>query len=361
MAVFYRALTVTLLTLSIAGCASDRGVLGPGVTVAPPRAAGGSSPQDPTPSVTSDRQALQGASIIRVRVTDARGTRVISLPLEEYVLGAVRAELPPETLRDGASSRLLQVQAIVSRTFAVASVGRHAIDHFDLCDSTHCQIYRPALQTEGPNDPAALAVANTRDQVITYQGHVIQALFHSSCGGHTTSAAAVWGGLDPPYLRPVVDTLCARTHPGDWTFAVAESDLRRALNADPKTAVGDRLDRIDISSRDESGRADLMTLAGARAPVVRSEELRAVISRAFGALAFRSTWFTVSRRGDRFVFAGVGYGHGVGLCQVGAILLARAGQSPLDIITHYFPGTRISSGTLAVALPRDQSHIGEIP
>ena len=149
--------------------------------------------------------------------------------------------------------------------------------------------------------------------------------------------------------------------PGDWTFAVTESDLRRALNSDPRTAVGSTLHRIEVTDRNESGRAGLLTLAGSRTPMVRAEELRAVMGRVFGPQAIRSTWFTVSRRDGRFVFAGVGYGHGVGLCQVGATLRARSGQSPIEIIAHYFPGTRVERAAVALALPSQPLHIGEIP
>ncbi len=294
-------------------------------------------------------------------MTDARGTRIITLALEDYVLGAVRAELPPKTLQEDAADRVLQVQALVSRTYAIANLGRHAAEGFDLCDSTHCQLYRSMIRTESATDRAARAVAKTRNEVVTYQGRAIQALFHSNCGGHTTSASSVWGGPDQPYLRPLVDTFCARSSPGDWTFAVTEADLRRALNSEPRTAVGSRLHRIEITERDESGRAAVLTLAGARSPVVRAEELRAVMRRVFGPQAIRSTWFTVTRQGNQFVFAGVGYGHGVGLCQVGATLRARAGWSALDIITHYFPGTRVESARVALRPPTLQVHAGETP
>lgn len=360
MVVHGPALAVAALTLSLAGCASNGGRLDPRVVTLPPPATGGASARIAAPPAAGS-PTPQGALTIRVRVNDARGTRVVTLPLEEYVLGAVRAELPPETLRDDAVARVLQVQAIVSRTYAVASLGRHAADHFDVCDGTHCQVYRPPLPAERPDDGAARAVADTRDEVLTYQGHVIEALFHSHCGGHTTSAGSVWGGPDQPYLRPVADSFCAATHSGDWSVVVSEPNLRRALNADARTAVGDRLFRLDVVSRDESGRAALMTLTGLRSPVVRAEEFRAVIGRALGPQVIRSTLFSVTRRGDGFVFSGIGYGHGVGLCQVGATLRARSGQSALDIVTHYFPGTRLESAALALALPRATFHSGEIP
>lgn len=361
IALIGRTAVVAALTLSIVGCSSGRGRVGPRVTVAPPRSPAGSTTQPPAPPAAADRHQPRLVPALRVRVTDARGTGIMTLPLEEYVLGAVRAELLPRTLQEGAADPLIQVQAIVSRTYAIANLGRHAAEGFDLCDSAHCQLYRPGLRTEGPTDRVARVVAETREEVVTFEGRVIQALFHSNCGGHTTSASSVWGGPDQPYLRPVVDTFCASMSPGDWTFAVTESDLRRALNSDPRTAVGSTLHRIEVTDRNESGRAGLLTLAGSRTPMVRAEEFRAVMGRVFGPQAIRSTWFTVSRRDGRFVFAGVGYGHGVGLCQVGATLRARSGQSPIEIIAHYFPGTRVERAAVALALPSQPLHIGEIP
>ena len=85
----------------------------------------------------------------------------------------------------------------------------------------------------------------------------------------------------------------------------------------------------------------LVGLTGARSPVVRGEELRLVLVRAFGPRSVRSPRFTVRRDGDRFVFAGTGIGHGAGLCQFGAMARLRAGVSPADVIGFYYPGTAI--------------------
>jgi stage II sporulation protein D len=316
--------------------------------VAPPRVA---VPEDPG-AVATPPPSASGAVTVRVRLTDDGGTRVVTMPLDQYVVGAVRAELSPRALQNDVLYRLLQVQAIVSRTYALANIRRHNAEDFDLCDSTHCQLYRGKLASESDADLAARAVAATQGQVITFGGRVIQALFHSSCGGHTTSASAVWGGDDMPYLRPVPDWFCTRPASAtNWEFAVDEPGLRRALNSDVKTTVGSRLARIDVTQRDESGRAELLTLQGTRAPVVRAEEFRAVLRRVFGQRAFRSTWFTVARRGDQFVFTGVGFGHGVGLCQTGASQRAQAGQMPSDIVSHYYPGTRLQAASLALVGP----------
>ena len=352
---------VLVLSLVVAACAPKKTAE---VSVAPPRVAlpdeSAALVAPAPPEVTGLSSAAAGAVTVRVRITDDRGTRVVTMPLDQYVVGAIRAELSPQALQNDVLYRLLQVQAIVSRTYALANVHRHNAEGFDLCDSTHCQLYRARLSSETDTDPAARAVAATQSQVITFAGRVIQALFHSSCGGHTTSAGAVWGGPDMPYLRPVPDWFCARPASAtNWEFTTDEISLRRALNSDVKTTVGNRLGRIEIIQRDPSGRAELVALEGTRAPVVRAEELRSVLRRVFGQGSFRSTWFTIARHGTQFVFTGVGYGHGVGLCQTGASQRAQAGQMPTDILAHYYPGTHLQTASLALVgpVPLDQ-HFG---
>jgi stage II sporulation protein D len=297
-------------------------------------------------------QAVPGASAdleVRVRLTDAQGTRVVSMPLDDYVLGCVRAELPPlsKDKDPRVLERILELQAIVSRTYAVANLHRHEAEGFDLCDSTHCQLYRGPTRTEHAGDPSALAVRTTEGQVVTYGGRAIQAVFHSNCGGHTAAAEQVWNGPPVPYLRPVPDWFCSRTSNAPWTFVTTEADLRRALNADQRTAIGTRLDRVDIDQRDAAGRAVTITLAGAKSSTVRAEDFRATMRRAFGPRSIQSTWFTITRQANEFRFSGVGYGHGVGMCQAGAALRAQAGQSPAAIVAHYFPGTQITAARQA--------------
>jgi stage II sporulation protein D len=267
------------------------------------------------------------------------------------VLGAVRAEVLPSTLRASPPSRALDVQAIVSRTYAAANLGRHAADGYDLCDTTHCQVYRPAAAGEGPGDAAARAVDATRGKVLTFQGRAIQALFHADCGGHTASAASVWGGTDAPYLESVDDWFCTGRPEGTWTFAVEQRTLLQALNADPRTRVGDRLGRVEVISRDPSGRALAVRLVGSGTVSVRAEVFRSVMTQAFGARSIRSTWFDAAQDGARLRFAGMGFGHGVGLCQGGTVRRAEARQTPVEILAHYFPGTRLQAARTGLVRP----------
>jgi stage II sporulation protein D len=334
-----RLLVLSLVTLGVSACAWTTGSNPPqALRVAPPR---GSSPVPAPPAALSPSLAVFAEPLL-VRVIDKGGTRIVAIPVDQYVAGCVRAELLPTTSESDSATGLMGVQAIVSRTYALANRGRHAAEGFDLCDGTHCQLYR-ALAPGVGRDLAAQAVAATENQVITYGGKPIQALFHSNCGGHTADAEAVWGGPGVPYLRPATDEFCVNAPGSHWEFSASTERLRDILNGEPRTAVGTRLDRIEVSERDAAGRAVLIVASGERSPMVRAEEFRSVLRRAFGPRSLKSTWFSVSRRGNDFVFAGVGYGHGVGLCQAGAALRALGGHPAAAIIAHYFPGTRLES------------------
>jgi stage II sporulation protein D len=337
------ALCLSLLALGwlTGGCASRSG---PGPGTRPPA---GETAAERRPAWPA--QALPAS--VRVRVSGKNGSRIVTLPLDEYVLGAVRAEVLPSTLRADPPSRALDVQAIVSRTWAAANLGRHAGDGFDVCDTTHCQVYRAPAAGEGPADAAARAVAATRGMILTFQGRVVQALFHADCGGHTASAAEVWGGTDAPYLEAVDDWFCTRRPASGWTFAIDEPGLLRAVNADPRTRIGARFRRVEVASRDGSGRALTVTLIGSNTVSVRAEVFRAVMTQAFGARSIRSTWFDVTRDGARLRFAGVGFGHGVGLCQGGTLRRVEARQTPAEILAHYFPGTRLQAAAAGNVRP----------
>jgi stage II sporulation protein D len=109
--------------------------------------------------------------------------------------------------------------------------------------------------------------------------------------------------------------------------------------------------RIDVVERDAAGRVVRLALEGSRRVTLRGTGFRAALSEVLGALALRSTLFTVSRSGERFVFEGRGFGHGVGLCQAGALARARAGETPHDILAFYYPGTVIKRGSDPVSAP----------
>jgi stage II sporulation protein D len=275
---------------------------------------------------------------VRVRVAG----KVTSVALDDYVIGAVLAEVTPVGESAAVVARIYDVQSIVARTYAVSQLGRHRQDGFDLCDSTHCQLYQPSrLTTSRFADAARAAVARTSGRVLVYGGRIAEALFHADCGGATTSADAVWGGPARPYLRTVTDNLPAETH-RPWQVSIPAEQLRQALDADPRTDVGRTLTGIEILSRDESGRASGLTVRGERTYTVRGDVLRTVINQKFGDKAVQSTRFTLTRSAGQYTFKGTGYGHGVGLCQRGAITRARQGEGVEEILRVYFAGATVT-------------------
>jgi len=276
--------------------------------------------------------------------------RVTSVPFEEYVLGSALAEVTPVGESPAAVSRIYEVQAIIARTYAVAHLGRHRADGFDVCDATHCQLYDPArIATSRFSAVAADAVRRTAGEVLIYGRRPVDALYHADCGGSTSAADAIWGGRPLPYLRGTADDLPSVTH-RTWTFTAGAEALRAALNRDPRTAVGARFTGIDIASRDDGGRATNVTVRGTQDRVVRGEDFRAVLNRSLGERAIQSTRFAIRRSGASYTFEGTGFGHGVGLCQAGAAARARRGDELSDILRTYF-----ADASLAIAGRRTSS------
>jgi stage II sporulation protein D len=182
-------------------------------------------------------------------------------------------------------------------------------------------------------------VADTRGQVLAYGQRPAEALFHADCGGHTAAAEVIWGGR-VPYLVGAVDAVPAETH-RTWQFTLTRAQLVSALNASATTAVGADLRAMRIASRDVSGRAATLELTGDGVRTVRGEQLRAAINQRHGAMAIRSTKFSLSLVGDAYRFDGTGWGHGVGLCQVGAMARIRRGDEVPAVLSAYYPGARL--------------------
>lgn len=279
---------------------------------------------------------------LRVRVVENGGTAVRHVTMEEYVRGSILAEFAPAGGDPATVERMLEVQAVLSRTFAMSHVGRHARDGYDLCATTHCQLFDPArMRTSRWSGLAARAAAHTAGMVLWFDDGAATALFHADCGGHTTDPVAVWGGTALSYLRGRADGGPARSAHATWQYEQEVDAVRLALNADRRTVVGPRFDRIAVLERDRSGRAVRIRLDGTERREVRGEVLREVLTRRFGARTIRSTAFSVRKAGRTLVFDGRGFGHGVGLCQAGALARLGAGSSPAAVLLHYFPGTRL--------------------
>ena len=278
-----------------------------------------------------------------VRVHVAQDKTVRTVKLEDYVRAAIISEFAPADGDPALVQQMLEVQAVIARTYAVANLRRHAGQGYDLCSSTHCQLYEPSrLKTSRWARLAAAAVKLTAGQLLWHRGAAVNTLFHADCGGHTSTSSAAWGGTSQPYLVAAPDDGPAKGAHAEWGYRIPLADLTRALNADTRTSVG-KLQGITIRSRDRSGRAETITLKGDRERAVRGEEFRTVLSRHFGARGLKSTLFDVRREGNAMIFSGRGFGHGVGLCQAGALARLRSGAGVAAVLKRYYPGTTLAT------------------
>jgi len=258
------------------------------------------------------------------------------------VLASAIAEVSPVDQPAAAVERIFEVQAVLARTYAAGHLGKHQAEGFDLCDTTHCQLYDPnRLRASRFAADAREAVRRTSGVVLTYQGRLAEGLYHADCGGYTASADSVWGGAAVPYLIAAPDE-CPTVSHRTWRVDVPIDQLRAALNTSARTEVGRTFDRLEVVSRDPGGHAALVTVAGEHTHQLRGEEFRSILNQSLGPRAIQSTLFAVTRAPSAVVFSGAGFGHGVGLCQTGAAARARQGDSLEAILGHYFPGVHLA-------------------
>ncbi len=288
-----------------------------------------------------------------VLLRDKTGITVINrVGMEDYLPGVVSAESGIKEIGD---VEALRAQTIVARTYALRNMGRREADGFDLYGSVEDQVYGGvAAETDLGRD----AVTLTRGQVIIYQGELIDAFYSSTCGGQTALGTEIFKGANRPYLRSIPDA--PRGGPAycsisprfawreEWTGDVLRATLRKTLPvvAQVPAAEAQDLRSLAIHGRTASGRVAVLDITLKQHTVaIDGPQVRYVLRLPDGQL-LRSTLFTMNTtsRGGKvtgIVLEGHGSGHGVGLCQWGAIGRARAGQKASDIITAYYAGTTI--------------------
>ncbi len=266
---------------------------------------------------------------LKVRLHPAVGDATIELPLENYVAAVLAGE--SSTFR---SDEAMKAMAVAARTFAIHFRGRHAKQGYDLCGTTHCQRLEPALVT-----PRLQALAEqTAGELLWYQGKPAYACYSRNCGGMTEDSSSVWSGLQVPFLRAHADPYCQRDPAAGWQWSVAAERIATALKQSSlQSPTG--LQAIQIAQRTPSGRARVLLLQGIGDPMrLAASSFRFAVGRTLGWNTVRSDRWEVTVAGDRLVFAGLGEGHGVGLCQRGADQMGIEGHPYRDILAFYFPG-----------------------
>jgi stage II sporulation protein D len=307
-------------------------------------------PIDPSLGVIIAGTKYRGAAEI---VSDEkRGLTVINrLDLEAYLLGVVPAEIGPRPPEEFSA---VKAQAVAARTYTIASLGSRDSLGFDVFATVEDQAYGGVEVERAEIDRA---IRETAGEILTFEGQAALALYHSTCGGRTATRYEVWGEPDLPYLRSVrdgengSDDFCAisprHRWQESWTAASMNGFVRAALaerlGVTP-ASVG-RVRGIRVLSRTEHDRVDQLEIeADGGRYVVRKNDIRWVL-RPTEARILRSTDFVVrqGRVADaEIVVEGRGFGHGIGMCQWGAIGRARDGQSYRQILAAYYQGAEIA-------------------
>jgi stage II sporulation protein D len=278
----------------------------------------------------------------RISVRLARADRTLNLSLDDYVFGVLAAEGSVEDELEA-----LKAQAVISRTYALRNLRRHARDGYDLCSSTHCQRFMPVGDESARPDFYELlhrAIEETSGEFLRdWRGQIAESYFSASCGGATANVATLWGTNNAPVqLRGRRDEYCAGEPNAAWTDVINAAELLKALGADARSDVGHRLDNVRVLRRDASGRAERLLLEGERRRILRGWDFKIIVGRTLGWKVLKSSRFDVARAGSNFIFRGSGFGHGLGLCQSGAHVMARRGASYRQILEQYLPGTNVS-------------------
>ena len=296
---------------------------------------------------------------IEVRRNGKKLAVINRVPLEEYLLSCVPAEMPASWPIEA-----LKAQAVAARSETLSKLGRHRSEGYDICSEQHCAVYRG---TGNEQKNPARAVVETRGEILSSGGKPVGAVYADNCGGWGSSPEEVWGS-SMPGLKAVCDlraegciewerlpvspdtrdrflfnrpqSWCRQPdRPSSayrWTRSYLAQELETAVNR--KYKVG-KLRKVSILAHTREGRVTAIAVEGDTGrQVIKKDSIRS----ALGGL--RSNLFTMEmlpapgNGGYQFIFIGAGWGHGVGLCQTGARGLAQDGQGYREILAHYYPG-----------------------
>ncbi|HZV80655.1 MAG TPA: SpoIID/LytB domain-containing protein [Geobacteraceae bacterium] len=265
--------------------------------------------------------------VIELHPVDKGILVVNELPLEEYLVGLINCEIsslwPIEAVK---------AQAVIARSYAIYQKDNRKGALYHLESSVMDQVYNGA---DIEDSRAARAVKETEGEVLVHSGNIIQAFYHSNCGGHTEAAVNVWGA-DIPYLQGVECRYCVNTPPARWELTLSLKKIESLLKSAGHQFGSIR--EIRGGRLNDSGRLQNLILVTSRG----DSKISAVnFRKAVGYSVLKSTNFTLRQRGDEIIFSGAGNGHGVGLCQWGAKQRAGDGFSYREILNYYYPGVRL--------------------
>lgn len=267
---------------------------------------------------------------LHIKLYLSQQQQVIELPFEEYIIGTVAAEMPANFELEA-----LKAQAVCARTYALRKIiENHKYPlNADLSDDIcSCQAYCSQEEFKKRHgdkqgklwDKISRAVNSTRGEVLLYDGKLIDALYHSTCGGYTADAEEVWGN-PLPYLKAVKCNYCSQSRFYNSNQIISWDDLRKQLN------LKARIYEIKIIPYRPAGRV--------REIIINDRHFSAASVR--HDLNLPSTWWQFKTNSNGVIINSRGYGHGVGMCQYGANGLAMNNKSYEQILRIYYTGVSL--------------------
>lgn len=281
-------------------------------------------------------------------------TAVNCIGMENYLLSVISSEM-----KSSSSLELLKAHAVISRSWLLArmeerkSGGAAPHREFDVCADDHCQRYQGLAMAVG--ESVRRAIDQTWGQVLRYRGALCDTRYSKCCGGRTELYSTCWEDKDFPYLQSVEDRFCDCEHSEilpqvlndydmrtmdfhDWTVRYSREELSTLVHRRTGVDYGEILS-LEPVERGPSGRIKYLRINGTKHSAVIGKEL--AIRRALSETHLKSSAFEVTADGDFFVLRGRGWGHGVGLCQIGAAGMASEGYDYRQILSHYYVGAEV--------------------
>ena len=252
------------------------------------------------------------------------------LPLDEYLYGVLYHEVSHRWPME-----VLKAQAITARTFALYQVRQNKPQQYDLRNDIYSQVYGGKTSEKWAT---TAAVDKTKGQVLTYKGDIFPTYYHATCSGYTEDAANLWN-VDLPPLKGVPCNFCSDSPHYNWTKVIPLWVLENKLKEN-KYKLG-KISTVAILSKNRSGRVDKIEIKddAGTSIVLTGKDFRQML----GPNDVMSTNFNVSTQWGTLSLNGLGWGHGVGMCQWGAYGMARKGKKVDEILQYYYPGSEIST------------------
>ena len=295
-------------------------------------------------------QEFAGQLEIRDNV-DGTQTAINTIDLEEYLCSVISSEMNANSPME-----LLKAHAVISRSWAIRAMEHPNHEGYHVCADDHCQRYEGLRRM---NERAVQAVRETTGQVLTYNGVICDCRYYKCCGGQTEIWRTCWEDIDVPYIQSVTCDYCKSPSPKvlrlvlndydretkdfrDWKVTYTAEELSEIIRSKSGIDFGQIVDLVPLH-RGASGRIDSLKIVGTRHTEVIGKELK--IRLWLSKSCLYSSWFEVekSQLTNQFTLIGHGWGHGAGLCQIGAAVMASEGHKYEDILAYYYVGSRLST------------------